>query len=211
MNKPNTHSILNLLLLSLTVLCGFTIIGGVTWQPLSAQTISAHVRYATILQEPVKAPESIVLSEKAVLGKVTFSHVNHVTKNYSVDGTRPVQCVECHHVDQPVAEAKKTPPHLTAFPPDRTTMLTVELLTKEPNTKVTPCRSCHARKDEKPSVWPQIPEIKSDDSATTFSMTNQQAFHRACAGCHDQVVKARPDAKAPTSKKCTSCHKKSMA
>ena len=34
-------------------------------------------------------------------------------------------------------------------------------------------------------------------------MTNQQAFHRNCGGCHDAVVKARPDLTPPppTSKK----------
>jgi hypothetical protein len=153
-------------------------------------------------------PDTIVLSEKAVLGKVSFSHSNHITKNYNIEGTRPVLCIECHHVEQPVADAKKAPPHQTAYPPDRTTTLTAELLTKEPNTKVTPCRSCHARKEEKPAVWPQIPEIKSENSTAIITLTNQQAFHRACAGCHDQVVKVRPDAKSPTTTKCTACHKK---
>ena len=153
-------------------------------------------------------PDTIVLSEKAVLGKVSFSHSNHVTKNYNIEGTRPVHCVECHHVEQPEAEAKKVAPHQTAYPPNRTTTLTAELLTKEPNTKVTACRNCHARKEEKPTVWPQIPEIKSENSTAIITLTNQQAFHRACAGCHDQVVKVRPDAKSPTTTKCTACHKK---
>jgi cytochrome c553 len=149
-----------------------------------------------------------VLAEKAALGKVTFSHSNHITKNYNIEGARPVQCIECHHVEQPEAEAKKVSSHQTAFPPDRTTTLTPELLAKEPNTKVTPCRSCHARKGDKPAVWPQIPEIKSENSTAIITLTNQQAFHRACAGCHDQVAKARPDAKSPTTTKCTACHKK---
>lgn len=153
-------------------------------------------------------PDTIVLSEKSVLGKVTFSHSNHITKNYNIEGTRPVHCTECHHVEQPEAEAKKMPPHQTAYPPDRTTTLTAELLTKEPSTKVTPCRSCHARKEEKPAVWPKIPEIKSENSTALLTLTNQQAFHRACAGCHDQVIKMRPDAKSPGTTKCTVCHKK---
>ena len=156
-------------------------------------------------------PDTIVLSEKAVLGKVTFSHSNHITKNYNIEGTRPVLCTECHHVEQPEAEAKKAAPHQTAYPPNRTTTLTAELLTKEPGTKVTPCRSCHARKEEKPAVWPQIPEIKSENSTAIITLTNQQAFHRACAGCHDQVLKMRPDAKSPATNKCTACHKKTAA
>lgn len=160
------------------------------------------------LSQTTTLPDTIVLSEKAVLGKVTFSHSNHITKNYNIEGTRPVHCIECHHVEQPEAEAKKAAPHQTAYPPNRTTTLTAELLTKEPNTKVTPCRSCHARKEEKPAVWPQIPEIKSENSTAIITLTNQQAFHRACAGCHDQVLKVRPDAKSPTTTKCMVCHKK---
>src|SRR5688500_11143351 len=159
-------------------------------------------------QQSTPQPETVVLSEKAPLVKVTFSHLNHTSKNYSVEGTRPLYCIECHHVEQPVAEAKKMPPHQTAYPPERTTTLTAELLTKEPGTKVTPCRGCHARKDEKPTLWPAIPEIKSENSTAILTMTNQQAFHRACAGCHDHVVKTRPDVKAPGTTKCTACHKR---
>jgi nitrate/TMAO reductase-like tetraheme cytochrome c subunit len=159
-------------------------------------------------QQPTPQPETIVLAEKAPLGKVTFNHLNHTSRNYNIEGTRPVYCIECHHVEQPVAEAKKLPPHQTSYPPDRTTTLTAELLAKEPGTNVTPCRGCHARKEEKPLLWPAIPEIKSENSTAIMTMTNQQAFHRACAGCHDQVVKTRPEAKAPGTSKCTSCHKK---
>ncbi|HEU4595473.1 MAG TPA: hypothetical protein VFS10_10050, partial [Pyrinomonadaceae bacterium] len=57
---------------------------------------------------------------------VPFSHVNHATKNYSVDGTKPIGCVECHHTDQPAAEAAKHPPLATAHPADRTVTLTAE-------------------------------------------------------------------------------------
>jgi hypothetical protein len=164
---------------------------------------------AAFTQAATKVPETMVLSEKAPLGKVTFSHLNHTTKNYNIEGIGPIQCIECHHIEQPEAEAKKMAPHQTAYPPDRTTTLTAELLAKEPNTKVIPCRNCHARKGEKPVVWPEIPQIKSENSTAIITVTNQQAFHRACAGCHDQVVKSRPEAKtAPTTLKCTVCHKK---
>lgn len=155
-----------------------------------------------------KQPDTLVLSEKAPLGKVTFSHLNHTTQNYNIEGIRPVTCIECHHVEQPAEEAKKMLPHQTAYPPDRTTTLTADLLTKEPATKVTACRNCHARKGEKPTVWPELPQIKSENSTAMITLTNQQAFHRACAGCHDQVVKVRPTAKSPTTMKCVGCHKK---
>jgi hypothetical protein len=159
-------------------------------------------------QTPTKPPETLVMAEKSPLGRVTFSHINHTTKNYNIEGARPIACIECHHVEQPAAEARKLAPHLTAFPPDRTTTLTAELLTTSPDTKVTACRNCHARKDEKPLLWPELPQIKSENSTAIITLTNQQAFHRACAGCHDQVVKVRPDAKAPTTMKCAACHKK---
>lgn len=176
---------------------------------LSLHVPSQSIQRFTTPTQTTTLPETVVLSEKAALGKVSFSHANHITKNYNIEGTRPVHCIECHHVEQPESEAKKAAPHLTAYPPTRTTTLTAELLTKEPNTKVTACRSCHARKEEKPTVWPQIPEIKSENSTAIITLTNQQAFHRACAGCHDQVIKVRPDAKSPTTTKCTACHKKS--
>ncbi len=170
-------------------------------------TSVATVSDARLIQ--TKQPETLVMSEKAALGKVTFSHVSHTTKNYNIEGTKPIACTECHHVEQPAEEAKRFPPHQTAYPPDRTTTLTAELLTSEPTTKVVPCRNCHARKDEKPTVWPELPQIKSENSTAMITLTNQQAFHRACAGCHDQVVKMRPDAKVPTTMKCVACHKKS--
>lgn len=155
-----------------------------------------------------KQPDTLVLSEKAVLGKVAFSHTSHTTQNYNIEGTGPITCVECHHVEQPLEEARKMPPHETVYPADRTTTLTAELLTKEPETKVTACRSCHARKDEKPALLPALPQIKSENSTAIITLTNQQAFHRACAGCHDQVVKVRPASKSPTTMKCVACHKK---
>lgn len=176
---------------------------------MSLRASSQSLQPFTTPAQTTTLPETIVLSEKAVLGKVSFSHSNHITKNYNIEGTRPVQCVECHHVEQPESEAKKSVPHLTSYPPTRTTTLTAELLAKEPNTKVTACRNCHARKEEKPTVWPQIPEIKSENSTAIITLTNQQAYHRACAGCHDHVVKVRPEAKSPTTTKCTACHKKS--
>jgi cytochrome c553 len=159
-------------------------------------------------QEATKPPETVVLGEKAALGRVSFSHSNHITKNYNIEGSGPVKCVECHHVEQPESDARKVGAHQTAYPPDRTTTLTLELLTKEPATKVTACRSCHSRKDEKPTAWPQLPEIKSENSTAIITLTNQQAFHRACAGCHDQVIKTRPEAKPPATTKCMACHKK---
>ncbi len=164
-------------------------------------------------QDSKKPPETIILAKEAKLGQVTFRHLDHFTKNRSADGTKPIACVECHHTAQPAAEAAKCPPLKTAWPADRTTTLTAELLEKDPNAKVDICTDCHARADTKPKLLPEIPQLKFEGSAEPTILTNQQAFHRRCGSCHDAVVKARPDLAPPppTSKKCVACHKKTAA
>ena len=155
-----------------------------------------------------KQPDVVKLALEHKLGSVTFSHTNHTTRNYSIDGAGPITCVECHHVEQPASDVAKHPPLKTAWPADRTTTLTAESI-KDANTPaVTRCRDCHARKDEKPKLMPAIPEIKHEGSTALISLTNQQAFHRNCAGCHDEAVKQRPTAKAPRTVQCVACHKK---
>ena len=163
-------------------------------------------------QDGKKPPETIILGKESKLGQITFSHVNHVTKNRSVDGTAPIACVQCHHTAQPLAEALKLkdPPHKTVWPADRTTTLTADLLEKDPSAPpVNSCRDCHARAETKPTLVPEIPTIKGETDPIV--LTNQQAFHRNCGSCHDAVLKARPDATAPGSKKCVVCHKKTAA
>jgi hypothetical protein len=164
-------------------------------------------------QDGKKPQDTYTLAAEAKLGPVTFSHVNHITKNRSADGTKPIACVECHHTAQPASEAVKHPPHKTAWPADRTTTLTMELLEKDPNAVGAVCRECHARVDTKPKLLPEIPQVKFEGSADPTIMTNAQAFHRNCGGCHDEVVKARPDLTPPppTSKKCMACHKKTTS
>lgn len=157
-----------------------------------------------------KKPQDVyVLAQESKMGKVTFRHVDHVTKNRNLDATGPVACVECHHTAQPASELLKLPPLKTAFPADRTTTLTAELLAKDPDTLggVT-CHKCHSRAGMKPEAWPEIPQIKHEVSTAIITLTNQQAFHRNCAGCHDEVVKHRKDVSPPTSMKCGGCHKK---
>jgi len=160
-----------------------------------------------------KPPETIVLAKEAKLGQVTFNHLKHFTEKRSPDGTKQLACVDCHHTAQPAAEAVKHPPHKTAWPADRTTTLTAELLEKDPATVVNDCTDCHARADTKPKLLPEIPSLKFEGNAEPTVLINQQAFHRSCGGCHDEVVKARPaiDPAPPTSKKCTTCHKKAAA
>jgi len=158
-------------------------------------------------------PETITLAKEAKLGPVMFNHLKHATEKRSPDGTKTIECIECHHTAQPAAEAVKHPPHKTVWPADRTTTLTAELLGKDATLVVNVCTDCHARPDQKPKLLPEIPSLKFEGAAEATVLNNQQAFHRNCGGCHDEVVKARPtlDPAPPTSKKCVVCHKKTAA
>ena len=156
-----------------------------------------------------KMPDTIVLAKDAKLGQVTFNHAKHATENRSADLSKPIACVACHHTAQPAAEAVKMPPHKTAYPADRTTTLTMDLLASDPKAVGAICTDCHARTGEKPKLLPEIPSVKFEGASEPTVMTNQQAFHHACGDCHDAVAKVKADTTAPTSKKCTACHKKS--
>jgi len=189
----------------LTILAGFIF---AVFLVSSSRTITADVS----AQGGKKPPETITLGADAKLGQIKFDHLDHTSKNRGADGTSQIACVECHHTAQPAAEAAKHPPHKTAWPADRTTTLTAELLEKDPSAPpVTACRDCHARADTKPKLLPEIPQVKFEGSAEPTIMTNQQAFHHNCGDCHDLVAKKKPDTVAPTSKKCMQCHKKAAA
>jgi hypothetical protein len=156
-------------------------------------------------------PEVRVLGPEAKLGTVKFSHLDHITKNRSVEGGK-IECIECHHTAQPASEAAKHPPLKTVWPADRTTTLTADLFEKDPTApEVNICRDCHARTETKPKLLPEIPQIKLEVGTELVTLTNQQAFHRNCAGCHDEIVKTSKDLSPPTSRKCTACHKRAPA
>ncbi|MEO8436443.1 MAG: cytochrome c3 family protein [Pyrinomonadaceae bacterium] len=162
-------------------------------------------------QEAKKRPEILILGPEAKLGTIKFSHLDHITKNRSIEGTT-IMCIECHHAAQPAAEAAKHPPLKTAWPADRTTTLTAELFEKDASAAgVAACRDCHARAEMKPKLLPEIPQIKLEVGTELVTLTNQQAFHRNCAGCHDEIVKTSKELSPPTSKKCTACHKRAAA
>jgi len=154
-----------------------------------------------------KPPDLILLAQNHKLGPVKFSHLNHTTKNYNLEGRGPVGCLECHHTEQPAASAAKNPPLKTGYPADRTTTLTADLFEKSPEAPgVTGCRECHAPAGAKPKLWPENPQIKHEGSTAIITLTNQAAFHRNCNGCHDQAIKERPNIKAPSTIKCAACH-----
>jgi len=165
----------------------------------------------TSAQDGRKPPDVRVLGSEAKLGTVKFSHLDHITKNRSIEGQK-IACIECHHTAQPASEAAKHPPLKTAWPADRTTTLTVDQFEKDPTApEVVICRDCHARAETKPKLLPEIPQIKLEVGTELVTLTNQQAFHRNCAGCHDEIVKTSKELNPPTSRKCTACHKRAAA
>ena len=152
-------------------------------------------------------PEVIILAKDAKLGQVTFNHVKHNGGTYSIDGTGPIACIECHHTAQPASAL--LPPLKTTWPADRTTTLTADLFKKDPGAAgVAACRDCHARANMTPKLLPQIPAIKHEASTAIINLTNQQAFHRTCDGCHFKVSNDNPASKVPTATSCMSCHKR---
>ncbi len=167
------------------------------------------IQYKAQAQDAPKVPEVIVLGQDAKLGKVTFSHAKHNGGTYTIDQSGAIACIACHHVAQPAAEAAKHPPLKTAWPADRTTTLTLDLFVKSgKEAGVVSCRECHARVGEKPKLVDAIPEIKHESSTALITLNNQQAYHRACAGCHTEVKKTLPASKGPIATQCTMCHKK---
>lgn len=188
----------------------FTIIAVVVIAVAASSGIS-NLSFDASAQETKKPQDTYTLATDAKLGQVTFSHLNHTTKNRNLEGTGPSLCIECHHTAQPATEAAKHPPLQTAWPADRSTTLTAEVLAKDPNAVGAVCRDCHARAEVKPKLLPENPQIKFSVGTELVTLTNQQAFHRNCAGCHDEIVKTRTDVAPPTSKKCTVCHKRAAA
>ena len=187
---------------------GFVITFVVVVVMFQGSDLSAIIAHA---QNAEKIPDVIILGKDAKLGQITFNHVNHNGGKYSIDGTGPIACIECHHTAQPASELAKHPPLKTAWPADRTTTLAAELFAKGPAAAgVAACRSCHARAGEVPRLVSAIPEIKHESSTAMISLTNQQAFHRNCAGCHTEVKKTQPAMKGPSTMQCTMCHKKAV-
>ena len=188
---------------TLTVFLGFGI-AAVAFD-MSAVTGSAQTMQTKTM------PEVIILGKEAKLGQVTFNHVKHNGGAYSIDSTGKIACIACHHTAQPASDLALHPPLKTAWPADRTTVLTSELFTMDPTAAgVAACRDCHAKVNTKPKLIADIPVIKHEASPALITLTNQSAFHRACDGCHVEVLNTRPDAKVPKATQCTACHKRAV-
>jgi len=188
--------------ISFAIITAFVLVG-MAISGTDLLSIISHAQTATTI------PDVIVLGKDAKLGQITFNHVSHNGGKYSISGTGPIACIECHHTAQPAAEVQKHPPMKTSWPADRTTTLTADLFSKGAAAAgVAACRNCHARAGETPKLLPAIPEIKHESSTARISLTNQQAFHRNCAGCHTEAKKTMPTLKGPTTTQCVMCHKK---
>ena len=160
-------------------------------------------------QDEPKMPDVVTLGKDAKLGTVTFNHVKHNAGEYNIVKGEAIACISCHHTAQTDTELAKRPPLKTSWPVGRTTTLTAELFKTDPKAAgVAACRDCHARDGLKPKLIDAIPQIKHESSPALITMTNMNAFHRACTGCHTEAKKTNPASKGPLQMQCTTCHKK---
>ncbi|HUE83550.1 MAG TPA: cytochrome c3 family protein [Pyrinomonadaceae bacterium] len=149
-------------------------------------------------------PKEVVLgkdSQSDKYGEVPFNHETHSLKNYSIDGTKPIPCVDCHHTDQPASTLK--PPLKTS---ERDVVLTTAVLEAADAKPVKSCRVCHLQVDDDSA---EIPTIIYPDKTVPSKLTNELAYHNNCNLCHDAAIAARPELKGkiPGSKDCLPCHK----
>lgn len=149
-------------------------------------------------------PKQIALSKDSQSDKyaeVAFNHENHSLKNYSVDGTAVIPCVECHHTDQPASALK--PPLKTS---EREAPLTTTLLAAADAKGVKTCRTCHLQVGDDSGP---IPTVTYAGKTTPTKLTNDIAYHTNCNICHDKAIAARPalKGKAYASTDCVPCHK----
>jgi len=182
---------------AITLFLAFSLVG--------SSTLSAALVSDIPVESKEQPTKEVILGSDSKSPKwkeVPFDHVTHSVKNYSRDGKSVIACVECHHTDEPEAEAKKNPLHKTG---QRDQILTTEVLAKADAKPVLSCRACHAQKDEKPARWPANPVVNID--GTDVTEDNEKAYHRNCIDCHKYVKENRPDTikNAPTA--CGACHK----
>jgi hypothetical protein len=155
-------------------------------------------------KESKTQPKEVVLgkdSQSDKYGEVAFNHENHATKTYSVDGKSVLNCVECHHTDQP-ATALVAPLKTS----ERDVALTAKLLEAADAKPVKGCRACHLQAGDDSAT---IPSVTYAGKTTPTKLTNEVAYHTNCNICHDKAIAARPTlkGKALGSNDCLPCHK----
>lgn len=155
-------------------------------------------------KESKTQPKEVTLgkdSQSDKYGEAPFNHENHSTKNYSIDGTKPIACVECHHTDQP-ASALVAPLKTS----ERAVALTAKLLEAADTKPVKECRACHLQAGDDSAP---LPSITYEGKTTPTKLTNEIAYHTNCNICHDKAIAARPALKGKIagSNDCLVCHK----
>jgi len=155
-------------------------------------------------KESKTQPKEVVLdkdSQSDKYGEVPFNHENHATKTYSVDGKSVLNCVECHHTDQPAAGL--VAPLKTS---ERDVALTAKLLEAADAKPVKSCRTCHLQAGDDSAT---IPSVTYAGKTTPTKLTNEVAYHTNCNICHDKAITARPTLKGKVagSNDCLPCHK----
>lgn len=191
-------SYMKLFIVSAAFVCFVCVVLGCNGSGLRSASASLAVQSKTAQGEYKLASKS--KKQKSV----TFSHDTHTNKNYSVDGTKPIGCVECHHTEQPAAEVAKHAGMKMAFPADRTVSLTTETAKDAKTPDVQTCWACHALEGEKTKLVPDNPEFTPEGESDPLTLNAEEAFHRNCIGCHTAAASKRK-AKAPVN--CNECHK----
>lgn len=136
--------------------------------------------------------------------EAVFDHTKHHDLTHTLDGKTATACVYCHHTEQPMPVAGK--PYLKKS--ERNEVLTAAQLetSKQP---VNSCRVCHfqeataATADYPPKSIKYPREMGLPPSG---KLTNDNAYHTRCIGCHDVAIKRDPKLKSPQA--CGDCHAK---
>lgn len=157
-----------------------------------------------IPKESKTQPKEVVLSKDSQsdkYGDVPFNHETHSTKNYSIDGTSVLACVECHHTDQPATTLKA--PLKTS---ERAVALTAEVLAAADAKAVKSCRACHLQVGDDSA---EMPAVTYEGKTVPTKLNNEVAYHMNCNICHDKSIAARPALKGKIagSNDCLPCHK----
>lgn len=140
---------------------------------------------------------------EGLIGPSRFTHVQHATKNYSVDGKSKIGCVECHHTDAPAAALK--PPYKTS---QRNVMLEAATLNDANAGPVYACRACHTPVGMKPKLLEALPPVSEPESPDPL-VTSKVAYHFNCIPCHQNANTfpgRTPVSRAPD--ECSSCHQR---
>lgn len=137
--------------------------------------------------------------------EAVFDHSKHNTDvTHTLDGKTLTACVYCHHTEQPMPVAGK--PYLKKS--ERNEVLTAAQLDTSKKA-VNSCRVCHFQAATTPTAeFPPngVKYPREMGLPPSGKLTNDNAYHIKCLGCHDVAMKRDPKLKAPQA--CGDCHVK---